>query len=192
MKQQISFQDLINKYKIHDENNIKGFFGDYRFLSNFHLCDVWFEGILYPSSENAYMASKTLDPNIRILFSKNPPAQMLRFKDKKDRDNEIEINPNKHLSPAGARKFGQTIELRPDWENIKYDMMLSIVFDKFWRNKDIQILLLDTGDKYLEELNHWGDKFWGVYTWDSKAGRVYLGENNLGKILMKVRNCLKK
>lgn len=36
----------------------------------------------------------------------------------------------------------------------------------------------------LIERNTWGDTFWGVY--DNK------GENNLGKILMKVREGLKE
>lgn len=64
-------------------------------------------------------------------------------------------------------------------------MMLAIVFDKFWRNHDIRQKLIDTGDKYLEETNHWMDFYWG-YSWQKQVG-----QNNLGKILMKVRNCLK-
>ena len=27
---------------IHDENNVKGFFAEYRFLSNFHKCKISF------------------------------------------------------------------------------------------------------------------------------------------------------
>ena len=56
---------------------------------------------------------------------------------------------------------------------------------KFYRNLDIREKLLATGDKYLEEKNFWNDVFWGV---DYKKG----GENKLGKILMKVRECLRK
>ena len=55
-------------YIIHDENNVKGFFGDYRFLSNFHVADVWYEGILYPSTEHAYQAAKTLNEETRKEF----------------------------------------------------------------------------------------------------------------------------
>ena len=39
---------------------------------------------------------------------------------------------------------------------------------------------------HLEEGNWWGDIFWGV---DKKTGA---GENNLGKILMKVREELRQ
>ena len=46
--------------------------------------------------------------------------------------------------------------------------------------------LLQTGDAHLEEGNWWGDKFWGV---DIKTRQ---GENNLGKIIMKIRDQLKQ
>lgn len=174
-------KEIYDKYKVFDENNVKGFFEEFRFLSNFHVCDVLFEGILYPSSENAYMAAKSLDENIRRKFSKYPPESiqnpsLFPFP---------QIAPA--LSPAAARKLGRHgIELRPDWESVKYDSMLAIVFDKFWRNHDIRKFLLDTGEKYLEETNHWKDEYWGANAWTGA------GENNLGKILMKVRECLKK
>jgi predicted NAD-dependent protein-ADP-ribosyltransferase YbiA (DUF1768 family) len=40
--------------------------------------------------------------------------------------------------------------------------MYDIVFDKFTRNKSLGDKLLETGDKYLEETNHWHDTCWGV------------------------------
>lgn len=163
-----SFKDIYSKYTVWDDKNVKGFFEQYRFLSNFHLCDVYFEGIVYPSSEHAYMSAKTHNTQIKDKFSK-----------------DFNGLAGGILTPREARNLGQTIELRPDWEEVKYDMMLAIVFDKFWRNKDIQKLLLDTGDKYLEETNHWNDVFWG-YSWQKQTG-----QNNLGKILMKVREILK-
>ena len=47
-------------YSIHDDKQIKGFFGNYSWLSNFYECSVWFEGGSYPSSENAYQAAKNI------------------------------------------------------------------------------------------------------------------------------------
>ncbi len=32
------------KIAVHDDKNIKGFFGDYRFLSNFYDSHVYYEG----------------------------------------------------------------------------------------------------------------------------------------------------
>ncbi len=63
--------------------------------------------------------------------------------------------------------------------------MLYCVLDKFTRNPQLREMLLATGDKYLEETNHWGDKYWGV---DYKTG---VGFNKLGVILMDVRDRLK-
>jgi len=44
-------------------------------------------------------------------------------------------------------------------------------------------MLLQTGDEELIEGNKWGDRFWGVC-----KGK---GKNNLGKILMKIRDVYK-
>jgi N-glycosidase YbiA len=143
-------------YIIHDENNIKGFFGEYRWLSNFEVCDVYFDGDLYASTEAAYMSGKTLDPEIRKQFQKSSG-----------------------ILPKEARKLGQLIPVRNDWADVRYDTMAVVIFDKFYRNKELREKLLNTDGKYLEETNHWGDVYWGVCN-----GK---GESNLGKILMSVR-----
>jgi ribA/ribD-fused uncharacterized protein len=149
------------KYKnitIHNEEFIRGFFEEFRFLSNFHKCPVYFEGLLYPSSENAYQASKLL-PNVRFNLQSVSPSQ----------------------SRTEWQKYQDDLSYSPEeWLDIKYDVMSSIVFDKFYRNVGLRIKLLETGNKYLEETNSWHDVYWGV------CGGT--GENNLGKILMKVRN----
>lgn len=33
-------QEKIDQITVHTESMIKGFFGDYRWLSNYHVCDV--------------------------------------------------------------------------------------------------------------------------------------------------------
>jgi len=144
-------------YAIHDENNIKGFFGDFKWLSNFHPCPVFYERLLYPSSENAYQAAK-LDTDYRQHLQQCTPEKSKR---------EWKKHPLLDVSPE-------------DWDSRKYDVMSVILFDKFYRNKPLRQKLIETGDKFLEEKNHWSDVFWGV---DIKKG----GENNLGKILMKLR-----
>lgn len=138
---------------IHDEHNIKGFFDNYRFLSNFEPCDVLFDGIIYPSSENAYQAAKSLDIEVRKKFV--------------------------DISSTDSKKLGKIVEIRPDWNSIKLDIMFSIVFDKFTRNSKLGDQLIETGDKYLEETNSWKDTFWGVCNG--------VGKNWLGRILMDVR-----
>ena len=152
-------QGKYRNYIVHDENNIKGFFGEYRWLSNFHICTVRFEGVEYPSSENAYMAAKTTDLELRKQFET--------------------------ITPPEARKLGKKIELREGWNEMRIEVMSSIIFDKFLRNKDLREALLKTGDKYLEESCHWHDYWWAVHYNEDGVGK---GENNLGKILMRNRN----
>ena len=40
------------------EDSIRGFFGDYRWLSNFHLSYLTVDGLTFPSAEHAYQAMK--------------------------------------------------------------------------------------------------------------------------------------
>lgn len=119
-------------------NKIDSFSGEFRFLSNFYMCDVMFDGLLYPSSEHAYVAAKTTDIDERLFIQK-----IVKLRD--------------------VKTYGRSeLVLRPDWDNLKTYFMHSIVIDKFERNEDLRELLLATGDAYLEEGNHWGDTYWGV------------------------------
>lgn len=116
---------------------IDRFDGDNRWLSNFWMCPVKFEGITYPSSEHAYQAAKAQDRRIR---------------------DEI----RKLDSPGKAKRAGSRIALRPDWEFVKLQVMFHIVYDKFSRNLDLKEKLLATNNMRLVESNTWGDIFWGV------------------------------
>jgi predicted NAD-dependent protein-ADP-ribosyltransferase YbiA (DUF1768 family) len=49
------------QFCIHDATRIYGFFGEYRYLSNFYNTPVHFEGVCYPSSENAFQAAKIVE-----------------------------------------------------------------------------------------------------------------------------------
>jgi len=116
---------------------ITSFSGAYRFLSNFWLAPVKFEGKIYPSSEHAYQAAKTKDPEER--------KKIRRAK-----------------TPGKAKRLGRSVKLRPDWESVKIQIMTEVVREKFEKNEDIRILLMNTGKAKLVEGNHWGDTFFGV------------------------------
>lgn len=90
-----------------------------------------------------------------------------------------------NLNASQARKLGKTIQLRKDWEEIKDNAMYEIVKRKFTINKELQQKLLETKEEELIEGNWWHDTYWGV---NSKTG---IGQNKLGKILMKVREEVK-
>lgn len=90
-----------------------------------------------------------------------------------------------NLNASQARKLGKTVQLRKDWEEIKDNVMYEIVKRKFTINKELQQKLLETKEEELVEGNWWHDTYWGI---DSKTG---IGQNKLGKILMKVREEVK-
>jgi len=73
--------------------------------------------------------------------------------------------------------------VREDWNNIRLDVMRFIVEEKFNQNPILAFQLLETGDVDISEHSH-KDSFWG----DGGNGQ---GENQLGKILMAVREKLK-
>ena len=89
------------------------------------------------------------------------------------------------LEPRDAKRRGRRVRLRRDWEQVKDRIMEEIVRAKFSQNEELKEQLLATGDAQLVEGNRWNDRYWGV---DIRSG---VGENHLGKILMKVRSELR-
>lgn len=148
---------------IHDEHQIKGFFGEYRWLSNFGAAHVLLDDVEYPSVEVAYQAAKW-ERGDRSFFEICSNEDLIRY----NRDN----TPNKYEATA--------------WNEIKVDVMRFLLEQKFdpAQNPDSFKKLMETGDKYLEETNWWGDRFWGK---DLEGG----GENNLGQIIMQIREKLR-
>lgn len=145
-------------------DSITSFKDGYSFLSNFHPCLVEFEGLLYPSSEHAFQAAKT-----------NNRFDRIRIRD---------------ASTAGrAKRAGSILTLREDWEQVKVDVMLQILRDKFTRNPLLRDALLKTGDARLIEGNNWHDNFWGICS--CKSCEDIPGENHLGNVLMHLRKELK-
>jgi len=118
---------------------IDSFRGKHKFLSNFYVpAPTMYDGVIYQvSSEHAYVAAKTLNPEERKFILSIP-------------------------TPKEVRRYGHHLALRCDWEDVKIGIMHTIVQDKFTRNKELRKKLLGTGDAELIERNTWGDKFWGV------------------------------
>lgn len=85
-------------------------------------------------------------------------------------------------TPGKAKRMGRSVKLRPDWESIKLDVMETAVRIKF-TDPELAAKLIATGNEELVEGNWWNDTFWGVCNG--------VGENHLGKILMKVRADIK-
>lgn len=132
---------------------IKEFRGQYYFLSNFYNAKVKWEGIAYLNNESAFQSAKVTDYETRLKFA--------------------------NLDPSSGKRKGRNVQLRHDWEKIKFNIMYEIVKAKFTQNEDLRVRLLATGDEELQEGNTWNDRIWGMCN-----GK---GQNNLGKILMRVR-----
>lgn len=132
------------------------FFGEYRFLSNFWMATFSWDGVVWPHAEAAYQAAKTLDLDRRQEFVR--------------------------MGPVEAKRAGKLVELRNDWDEVKVVIMHEIVFAKFDQNPHLKELLLQTGNRRLEEGNTWNDRVWGICPPGSNKGL-----NHLGQILMLVR-----
>ena len=118
---------------------ISGFFGEYRWLSNFHHCRV-IDGLgwEWPTVEHAYQASKSVKS-----------SYFLAIRDAK--------------TPGEAKRLGRTAPMDVEWPAKKLNVMRELVYSKFsLLNRDLVKRLLDTGDQEIVENNHWRDTFWGV------------------------------
>lgn len=135
------------------EGQINRFVDEYYFLSNFYPIDVWFAGIKFKNSEAAFQAMKCIDPKDRLQFE--------------------------NLAPSQAKRLGRSIQLRPDWDSVKDELMEKICLAKFSQNSNLRDKLMSTHPNYLEEGNDWNDRYWGVCNG--------AGMNKLGLILMKIR-----
>lgn len=89
------------------------------------------------------------------------------------------------ISPEEVKKASRRISLIPGWEGIRVEVMRECLIQKYSR-EPLRSKLVVTGSQILQEGNWWGDRFWGV---DIKTG---VGENNLGKLIMEIRERLIK
>ena len=155
---------------IHDENQIRGFFGEYRWLSNFWYAPIKYGSETYPTNEHFYQAMK---------------SDQLRFRETV----RAAATPGKakyYGSRKGMAKLG--FNLRDNWEEIKYAVMMMGVLRKFEQNPALGRKLLDTGERHLYELNNWDDHVWGVT--ENEDGSL-TGDNALGVTLMRIRTQLR-
>lgn len=143
---------------------ITKFEGKYSFLSNFYAAQTIYDGLRYSTSEAAYQAAKTMnkDERVEVLMA---------------------------CTPDDAKHLGRRVTIRPDWEEIKDNVMYEIVKSKF-QNKGLAAKLLKTGDEQLCEGNYWHDNYWGAC--ECPKCKMLLHRNQLGKTLMKVREELKQ
>jgi len=133
----------------------------YGCFSNFSKHGFTLDGNYWPTSEHYFQAQK---------FAGTPHADEVRLA----------------RAPKIAAEMGRDRRrpLRPDWEQVKDDVMRRAVLAKFETHADIRGILLGTGDEEIVE-NAPGDYYWG-------CGKNGTGKNRLGEILVEVRGTLRK
>ena len=137
-----------------DAEVIDSFDGIYSWLSNFHDKWILFEGMWFPTLEHAYAAAKTPVHAERVAIANC-------------------------TTPGQAKRLGQTVSIRKDWDQLKLYYMLALLRQKF-ADPELQVRLLLTGDAVLIEGNSWNDTYWGV-----RSGE---GQNILGRLIMQIRD----
>jgi len=140
-------------------SDVLGFIGIYKFLKNF-----------YPSE------LRQIINGFEIVF----PTVEHYYQAMKATNFEDLVAIAGAKSPGEAKKLGRKCPIREDWEQVKDSIMYTAVKVKFTKYPELKKALLATGDCYIEETNWWGDKYWGVCNG--------VGQNKLGKILMRVRS----
>lgn len=131
--------------------------GAYAAFSNWYPASFTLKGMQWANSEQALMYFKSDDPDYR---------QVVRAT----------------TDPGRVKKLGRMVKLRPDWDVIKYGLMVRILYAKFSQNPLLRDLLLSTGDRPIHE--NCSDEWWG-------GGPNYPnGRDLLGKALMEVRRQL--
>ena len=128
------------------------------YMSNYKRARFFIYGRWWNWVEAPYQAQKTLDPL----------EQEAIWQAKSNND---------------SRLLGQKVTMRPDWDEIKSNIMYECCLAKFLQHKDLRDQLISTCDEELIEDSPI-DSWWG-------CGKNGEGRNELGKILMKIRGELK-
>lgn len=144
----------------------------YGWLSNFERSPQTENGVTYPTNETYYQSMKASNPELRAWIAAAPTAW--------------------HAMKAGrALKESETVRGWTDPENpIKLAVMLHGLRLKFSQNQELAMKLLATGDAVLHESPKGGftDYFWG----NSPKPDGSPGDSHLGRLLMQVRDELRK
>lgn len=143
------------------------FQGEYRWLSNFWECEEPIEvgKTKFSTVENAYQYAKA------VMIGDEKSIEKLRTA----------------ATPWIAKRLSHMIiGDRSVFEKQKVSVMRGLLVQKFRKGLPLSEKLIATGDAELVEGNYWQDRFWGCSPVGSRRG-----ENQLGKILMNIRESLK-
>jgi ribA/ribD-fused uncharacterized protein len=135
--------------------------GPYGSFSNFSRHGFELDGAYWPTSEHYFQAQKYAGTDHTQVVRRAPTPK-----------------------EAAAMGRARSRPLRPDWEQVKDDVMRRAVRRKFESHPELRQALLATGDELIVE-NAPKDWYWG-------CGKDGTGKNVLGRILMEVRAGLRE
>ncbi len=130
----------------------------YDVLNNFSANAVEIDGVVYPTSEHAYQAAKCTDFQGKLDIIAARSPELAK-----------EISNQTY---AGAK--------RPDWNEVKLGIMESVLRAKLNQHQEVRDALIRSSNAEIAEDSP-VDDFWG-------RGKDGNGQNNLGKLWMKIRS----
>src|SRR5512135_1081500 len=130
----------------------------YGFLGNYYKARTFIYGRWWDWNEQPYQSAKT--------FVQSEKDEIWAAKKAND-----------------SRLLGQKVTMRPDWDQVKRQVMKECCMAKFLQHPELRKQLMETGDEELIEDSP-VDWYWG-------CGADGTGQNVLGQILMEIREELK-
>ena len=154
----VKYRDNFLAENINSQQFIGFYTREYFCLDNFQAFQIEFDGVLYQTVEHAYQALKFIDTN-------------------KDVYNKIVNATSAYNAMTIAHDYKEY--QNPDWDNIKLEIMEKLLWTKVDQHPYVKQKLLSSKNYMLCEDSPY-DYFWGI-------GENRTGENNLGKLWMKIR-----
>jgi len=130
--------------------------GPFACFGRTHVAPFHLDGVEWQTVEHYYQAAKTDDPEVKEMIREAETA-------------------------AEAMRIGQVLDVRPDWEEIRDDVIRRAYYAKFKAHKKWRRILISTHGTPLHDASPRKHPYWGVK-----------GKDRLGQILMEVRTQLKK
>ena len=143
-------------------------------FSNFYKARIEIDGRTYHTTETYFQCEKVNPKNLEGKGLAEEELEACRSK--------WESMLGLYAADAAKRGRSRDTKIAPDWgEGLSELIMHRALMAKFTQHKDLEELLLSTGDREIvEDTGQSGDYLWGI-------GADGTGSNLLGKALMKAR-----
>jgi ribA/ribD-fused uncharacterized protein len=168
----------VSHLAIPDDNRILYFARDreaFRFLSHFFPAPIVLDGETWATVEHYYQAQKSLDPIYRQTIRNAVSPGIAK---------RLAAPPQAPRRVSGQSWFRKNgILPRPDWHDVKLDIMRRADLAKFTQHAELGSWLLATGDAELVE-DSTSEPYWGI-------GPEGHGLNWAGRVIMEVREHLR-